>query len=123
MPDLCHLYQCDPRIVICDRGRDLWALVRETPIALGGSFLVGHCCKPRSLRTPVPASAQRRSRRMSQLLWFGTEHYRQACRRGAGFAIICPDASADGFGCGEDIEIKIRPGGISRQGGWRGHHL
>jgi hypothetical protein len=40
------------------------------------------------LRTPVTASAQQRSRRMSQLLWVGTEHYRQACRRGAGFAII-----------------------------------
>jgi CRP-like cAMP-binding protein len=25
------------------------------------------------------------------------------------------------FGRGEDIEIQIRPGGLSRQGGWRGH--
>jgi hypothetical protein len=31
-------------------------------------------------------------------------------------------ACAEGFGSGEDIEIHIRPRGISRQGGWRGHH-
>jgi hypothetical protein len=36
---------------------------------------------------------------------------------------VTRDACADGFGRGEDIKIQIRPGGISRQGGWRSHHL